>query len=127
MKEGEILKDRIRQLRKELRLNQTDFGSKIGVKQTTVAGYENGAREPLDTVINSICREFNVSEEWLRTGSGSMFLEIDKENQLMMWAARVLRDESDSFKRRFVNMLMSLTEDEWELIERKARELMEDK
>lgn len=120
------MKDRIRQLRKELKLNQTDFGSKIGVKQTTVAGYESGAREPLDTVINSICREFNVNEEWLRNGTGSMFIEIDKENQLMQWAGNVLKDESDSFRRRFVNMLMSLSEDEWELIERKAKELVEE-
>lgn len=75
------MKDRIRQLRKELGMNQTDFGGRIGVKQGSVAGYESGARIPLDTVVASICREFNVNEEWLRTGEGEMFkkrLPIDE-------------------------------------------------
>lgn len=117
------MKDRIRQLRKELGLNQTEFGSRIGIKQGSVAGYESGARIPLDAVIASICREFHVNEEWLRSGTGEMFVEIDKENQLMIWAASVLKDESDSFKRRFVNMLMSLDESDWETIEKIANEL----
>ena len=64
------MKDRIKAVRKELALNQTDFGSRIGVKQGTVAAYENGSRIPLDSVIVSICREFGVSEHWLRTGEG---------------------------------------------------------
>ena len=64
---------RIKSLRKALKLNQSDFGNRIGIKQATVAGYENGTRQPLDTVISSICREFNVNEEWLRNGTGEMF------------------------------------------------------
>lgn len=67
------MKDRIRQLRKELGLNQTEFGCKIGVKQGTVAGYEIGTKNPMDAVVISICREFNVNEEWLRNGTGEMF------------------------------------------------------
>lgn len=67
------MKERIRQLRKKLHLNQTDFGEKIGVKQTTIAGYETGAKNPMDAVVTSICREYNVNEEWLRNGKGEMF------------------------------------------------------
>lgn len=48
------MKERIKLLRKYLGLNQTEFGARIGVKQTSVAGYETGARIPLDTVIGSI-------------------------------------------------------------------------
>ena len=55
------MNERIRLLRKELGLNQSDFGNKIGVKQGTVAGYESGARTPLDAVVSSICREFDLS------------------------------------------------------------------
>lgn len=69
------MQDRIKQLRKSLRLNQTEFGERIGVKQGSVAGYEKGARVPLDAVINSICREFNVNEDWLRTGEGEMYIK----------------------------------------------------
>ncbi len=47
-----------------------------------------------------------------------MFIKLDKENQLMIWAANILKDESDSFKRRFVKMLMELDESDWETLEK---------
>lgn len=68
------MNERIKKLRKLLKMNQTEFGTKIGVKQSSIAAYENGSRIPLDTVINSICREFGVSEAWLRDGEGEMRL-----------------------------------------------------
>lgn len=121
------MKDRIRQLRKELGLNQTDFGEKIGVKQGSVAGYESGARTPIDAVVNSICREFNVNEEWLRTGNGEMFVELDKEAALMEWAGNVLGSVDESFKKRFIKMLSELDEDDWETLEKIALKLQKEK
>lgn len=114
---------RIRELRKTLELNQTDFGSRIGVKQGTVASYESGARAPLDSVVRSICREYNVNEDWLRTGQGEMFLSNNRENQLAMWMGRVLSEEEESFKKRLLNVLRGLTEAQWVMIEEKAKEL----
>lgn len=67
------MKDRIKLIRKALNLTQEEFGARIGVKRNTIATYEIGRGEPLDTIIRSICREFDVNEEWLRTGSGEMF------------------------------------------------------
>lgn len=67
------MKDRIREIRKDHNLNQTDFGNRIGVKQGTVAGYENGTRTPLDAVLSSICREFGVFRDWLETGEGPKY------------------------------------------------------
>lgn len=87
------MKERIRTLRKELGLNQSDFGNKIGVKQGTVAGYESGARTPLDTVIASICREFNVNENWLRTGEGEMFEQMTEQQKILKYTALLLSDK----------------------------------
>ena len=67
------MKDRIKKLRKSLDMTQQEFADRIGVKRNTIGQYEIGRNEPIDTVINLICREFNVSEEWLRTGHGEMF------------------------------------------------------
>lgn len=119
------MNERIKKLRKHLDLTQREFAERIGVKQNTVAQYEIGRNVPIDSVISLICREFNVNEEWLRNGTGEMFVEMDKEDQLMEWAGRVLGSDSSSFKKRFVKMLMSLSEDEWEFLERKAKELSE--
>lgn len=66
------MKNRIKQIRKEKGLTQVEFGEKIGVKGNTVTNYETGLRKPTDAVILSICREFNINEEWLRTGEGEM-------------------------------------------------------
>ena len=117
------MKDRIRQLRKDLGLNQTEFGERIGVKQGSIAGYESGARTPIDAVITSICREFNVNEKWLRTGDGEMFVKIDKERELMTWAGTILGGVDDSFKKRFVKMLSELEENDWETLEKIALKL----
>lgn len=91
------MKDRIRQLRKELGMNQTDFGERIGVKQGSIAGYESGARTPLDAVVASICREFNVNEEWLRNGTGKMFVEA-KENSIVAKATMLLGEKDPLFE-----------------------------
>lgn len=85
---------RIRELRKALGLNQTDFGEKIGIKQGSIAGYESGSRTPIDSVVLSMCREFNVNEEWLRTGDGEMFNPVSQEDEFMR-AATELRIEKE--------------------------------
>lgn len=64
---------RIKKLRRTLDLTQQEFGDRIGVKRNTIATYEGGRSTPIDSVISLICREFNVNEEWLRTGTGEMF------------------------------------------------------
>lgn len=118
------MQNRIKQVRKALNLNQAEFGERIGVKQSTVTAYECGNRTPLDAVIAMICKTFNVNETWLRTGEGDMFAPIDPENQLMEWAGRVLADSTDSFRARFVRMMMGLTDKEWAVLEEKARQLL---
>ena len=90
------MNERIRLLRKELGLNQSDFGNKIGVKQGTVAGYESGARTPLDAVVSSICREFDVNEEWLRTGEGEMFEQITEQQKLLKYTGMLLKDKDSA-------------------------------
>lgn len=66
--------ERIKKIRKVLDLTQREFGERIGVKPNTIATYEIGRNQPIDAVISLICREFNVSETWLRTGDGDMFV-----------------------------------------------------
>ena len=56
------MKDRIKQIRKENKLTQVEFGERIGVKGNTVTGYETGLRNPTDAVLHSICREFFITE-----------------------------------------------------------------
>lgn len=67
------MKDRIRKIRKDADLTQEKFAERLGIKRNTVATYETGKSEPMDNIIFSICREFNVNREWLLTGNGDMY------------------------------------------------------
>lgn len=64
---------RIKELRKKLGLTLEKFGERLGVKKAAVSKWENGDNITYQ-MFKSICREFNVSEEWLRTGGGEMFV-----------------------------------------------------
>jgi len=67
------LDKRIKELRKALSLTQQGFADSLGTARNNIAGYETGRRLPSDAVISLICKTFNVSETWLRTGTGEMF------------------------------------------------------
>ena len=99
------MKDRIRLLRKELGLNQTDFGERIGVKQAAIAGYESGIRTPLDAVVTSICREFCVNEDWLRNGTGEMFKEKLPEDEVASYVEERLEDDGNPFFEIIIGMM----------------------
>lgn len=67
------MNNRIRKIRKELDLTQTAFAERIGTTANIMTNYETGRRNPSNSVINNICKTFNVNEEWLRNGTGEMF------------------------------------------------------
>ena len=115
--------ERLKKLRKALDLTQQEFADKIGIKRNSFANYETGRNTPIDAIIVSICREFNVNEDWLRDGIGDMFLPADRNADIAKLTKQLLNEESDSFKNRFVSMLANLTVEEWEFLERKAKEL----
>ena len=66
------MKERVKELRKKLGLTLEKFGEKLGVTKQTVSRIENGVNSITDQMFKSICREFNVNEEWLRNGTGEM-------------------------------------------------------
>lgn len=119
--------ERIKKLRKTLDLTQREFGERIGVKPNTIATYEIGRNEPIDAVISLICREFNVNEHWLRTGEGDMFVKQSKEDELKTAVNKLLSGETSDFKSRLVNVLSSLSEDQWVFLQRKMEEIVDGK
>lgn len=71
--------ERVREVRKSLGLTLEKFGEKIGMKKNSVSQIENGKNNVTDANVKAICREFNISEEWLRTGSGNMRIPVEDE------------------------------------------------
>lgn len=77
----------------------------------------------MDTVILSICREFNVNETWLRTGEGEMFAPMSRSETIAQFAGELMRDEDESFRRQLIEALAQLDEKEWEVLEGIAKRL----
>lgn len=71
--------ERIRELRKTIKMTMEQFGEKIGVTKSTISNIENGNRNATEHMIKSICREYNVDYIWLTTGDGEMFVESDDD------------------------------------------------
>lgn len=120
------MKDRIKTVRKHYHLNQTEFGARLGVKQTTVAGWETGMNIPSNSSVVAICREFCIDEHWLRTGEGNMTREEDQDNAMMQWVGSVLSEEPTSIRRRFLYLLKHMTPEDWERAEQYAHFLLGD-
>lgn len=70
--------ERIKYLRKSiLKLSQEDFAKKIGLSRSNIGNIEVGRINVTDRVIGDIIYQYNVNEEWLRNGTGEMFIEPD--------------------------------------------------
>jgi len=118
------LNERIKKLRKALDLTQKEFADRIGSTQNVLANYEAGRRNPSSSVINNICKTFNVSEAWLRTGEGEMFVQIPKDEVLEQQLRELLKNGSDSFRERLISLLLRLPPEHWETLEKYAWELI---
>ena len=77
-----MIGERIKEIRKQTGKTQQAFADAIGLKRNTIANYEIGQVHPSDRTIADICRVFGVSEVWLRTGDGEMFLDSGEDTEL---------------------------------------------
>lgn len=102
------MKERIKLLRRMFDLSQQSFADRLGVKRGTIVNYEIGRNEPVPAIISLICREFNVSEKWLRTGKGEMFLPEPKSELEALTKRYDLSATDEFFVEKFVNLTPDL-------------------
>lgn len=118
------MKDRIKKIRKALGLTQQEFADRLGISRGNIATYETRDGNPGSSVITLICREFNVSETWLRTGEGEMFVQRSEADEISAAVERLLSGESADLKRRMIIALSSLSDEHWALLDQKLREIV---
>lgn len=118
---------RIKELRTSKKLTQQQFADMLNTSRNNIAGYETGSRTPSDAALNNICKTFNVNEEWLRNGTGEMFLQLTKKEELILWANTALSNESEDFRNKFATSLSELDTKDWELLANIAETLVEQK
>ena len=121
------MRERMKELRKNLNLTQQELADQLHIKRTNIANYESGLSSPTDSVIALICREFNVSEEWLRNGTGDMFVPMTRDEEIATFIGSIQADVDDTFKKRLISVLAKLDENEWDLLEKIAEDIVNSK
>lgn len=123
------INERVKLIRKSDKLNQNEkmtmerFGSKLGVGKTAISDVENGRNSVSNQLFTAICREFDVNPDWLRDGSGPMFREKTRNEEISDFVERVLKDEPDSIKSRMLSSLSRLDDNDWIRLAEVAKEL----
>lgn len=111
------INSRVKELRKAIGLSQESFGNNLGLTRGWVTNIELNKKEIEPLKIDLICRTYNVNSDWLKYGQGEMFEQLSKDEEIAKFVAKILNEEEESFKRRFIEMLVALSPDEWEILE----------
>ena len=67
------MNERIKEIRKNKKLSQLEFGKSLNISQNHISAIEHGSRAVTDRLISDICRIYNVNRDWLITGEGDMY------------------------------------------------------
>ena len=119
------MNERIKALRKELKMSQDVFAEKLGLTKNYISLVENGNRNLSEQSIKVLCSILNVNEEWLREGKGEMFIKMTRDEEIATFIGKALHSEEDSFKKRLISALSALNESDWETLEKLALSLVD--
>lgn len=72
------------------------FGERLGVTKTAISYVVNGKRSLTEQMLKSICREFDVNENWLRTGEGDMPRKLSEEEEIATLVSDVLEEGKEN-------------------------------
>ena len=104
------MKDRIKKIRKDAGLSQTEFGNIIGATQFLVTSYETGRSVPDQARLMLICEKFNVNPDWLETGEGDPY-----KAGLIPQLANVLRN-APAIAAALERLLPRMTLEDWKIL-----------
>lgn len=114
---GDEMKNRLKELRKTLKLTQKEFGESIDLSGSNVSNLEKGNVNLTPRNISAICSKYQVDEEWLLHGKGEMFTELTKDDEFNILVGR-LSSEDDSFKKKVIEEMLKLDDEDWIFIEK---------
>lgn len=109
-KEGDIVNERIKELRLTLGLTQQAFADKLKTSRSNIANYEVCKNSPSDAVISLICEKFDVNEDWLRNGVGEMFKERLPQDEVASYVEDLLESDGNPFYEVIIGMMKAYHE-----------------
>ena len=112
------MNERIKTLRIELSLTQSEFGEKLGISQNYVWMIEKGDRVPSDRTVADICRVFGVNEDWLRTGQGEKYLRLSRKETVAAYVGKILGGKVTPLEETLIEFMAETSPQEWEELAR---------
>ena len=115
------MNERMKELREALGLSQEALGSRVGVTRGAISRIEGGTNGVTTAMVMSLCREFNVNEEWLRTGSGEMFNERSTDEELAYIVGNAIPTASEYVKNTFIalgKLSEEFSKEDWEVVKK---------
>lgn len=115
---------RIKKLRKSiLGISQQEFADSLFMKRNSIAQLETGLRNPSERTLKTIAEIHNVNLEWLQDGTGPIFRELTKEEEISNFLEEVATSDND-FRNRFMRTLTQLDDDDWDMLEKLIGKIM---
>lgn len=112
------MNERIKILRLDLSLTQSEFGEKLGISQNYVWMIEKGDRVPSDRTVADICRVFGVNEDWLRTGQGEKYLRLSRKETVASYVGKILGGKVTPLEETLIEFMAETSPQEWEELAR---------
>lgn len=113
-----MMNTRIKKIRNDASLSQSDFAESIGLSRMMIAHVEAGRVAFSDRSIRDICKTYNVNEEWLRTGEGEPYIPMTRNQEIAAFMNGIMEEDNSSFKKNFISSLSKLSEEDWKLVQR---------
>lgn len=107
---------------------QKQMSETLGISRDSLANIENDRNPPTPPVIQLLCERHNVSEAWLRTGEGEMFLPLDRDKQIADFMKSLFADDDErvaEIKRGFISAISKLEPADWLKLAEVARDWIE--
>ena len=108
----ETIANRLSQLLSALGIRQTQLANDLGITASSVSTMISGKSHPSSQTITAICRIYRVSEQWLRTGEGEMFLQRTPSSDLGEILAKSMDRNADEERARMMTLLSQLSDAE---------------
>lgn len=107
------MKDRIKVIRKDEDMTQTEFANELGFGKSTVVKWESGVTEPNAAAQKLICSTFDINEQWLLTGEGEKKVDRSDEDAIDAFCGDVKHLPADDPRRFIMKLLARLSDDDW--------------
>jgi transcriptional regulator with XRE-family HTH domain len=107
--------NRLKLLRKNLKVNQGVFAKKLGISTRTLATWENEESHPAENKLHFIAKTLNVNSAWLANGSGeknaNFLSNVDDEillNSIELRIRRMIESKLNHFQHEIILMYHAL-------------------